>query len=306
MKEQVKLSATDKLLVGASAGAISSTLVFPIDTIKTRLQAQAHSGGPVQMFKNILSKEGPVGFYRGLPLALAGIIPEKGVQLGVNEICRDAFAAPDGSVAFHHQLLSGMAAGACQSLVNTPGELLKIRFQTQALLVSLAAAAAAPHPAPAPPPPPSALGLARALGPGGLYAGFWPCLARDVTFGLVCFPLFAGLRALAAGEQGELSNASLICLGTIAGGVASGVCTPPDVVKTRMQVRSDSSSKGYSLRESIKVLSRIVQEEGVVTLFRGVSQRIPQTGLKTALVLFCFEKQKQYLQQQDSSPSRYN
>lgn len=241
------------------------------------------------MFKNILSKEGPAGFYRGLPLALAGIIPEKGVQLGVNEICRDAFAAPDGSVAFHHQLLSGMAAGACQSLVNTPGELLKIRFQTQALLA-----------------PPSALGLARALGPGGLYAGFWPCLARDVTFGLVCFPLFAGLRAVAAGEQGELSNASLICLGTIAGGVASGVCTPPDVVKTRMQVRSDSSSKGYSLRESIKVLSRIVQEEGVVTLFRGVSQRIPQTGLKTALVLFCFEKQKQYLQQQDSSPSRYD
>lgn len=289
MKEQVKLSATDKLLVGASAGAISSTLVFPIDTIKTRLQAQAHSGGPVQVFKNILSKEGPAGFYRGLPLALAGIIPEKGVQLGVNEICRDAFAAPDGSVAFHHQLLSGMAAGACQSLVNTPGELLKIRFQTQALLA-----------------PPSALGLARALGPGGLYAGFWPCLARDVTFGLVCFPLFAGLRAVAAGEQGELSNASLICLGTIAGGVASGVCTPPDVVKTRMQVRSDSSSKGYSLRESIKVLSRIVQEEGVVTLFRGVSQRIPQTGLKTALVLFCFEKQKQYLQQQDSSPSRYD
>ncbi|CAJ1938236.1 unnamed protein product [Cylindrotheca closterium] len=65
-------------LAGSLSGAISKVAVYPIDTVKKRLQAQAvfgatgdHYEGMVDCFTKMLKKEGPTSFYRGLVPSVA-------------------------------------------------------------------------------------------------------------------------------------------------------------------------------------------------------------------------------------------
>jgi hypothetical protein len=52
--------------------------------------------------------------WTGLVPNLVGVTPEKAIKLAANDLFREYFEHPDGSIAFHHELLSGALAGACQ------------------------------------------------------------------------------------------------------------------------------------------------------------------------------------------------
>lgn len=65
-------------LAGSISGAVSKIIVYPIDTVKKRLQAQAvfgatgdHYEGMIDCFTKMLRKEGPTSFYRGLVPSVA-------------------------------------------------------------------------------------------------------------------------------------------------------------------------------------------------------------------------------------------
>ena len=84
MKEKPKkLPIPVKLTVGAMAGAFGTSCIFPIDMIKTRLQASSgRYSGPVDCFRQIMANEGGIrGFYKGLIPNLGGVCPEKAIKL---------------------------------------------------------------------------------------------------------------------------------------------------------------------------------------------------------------------------------
>jgi solute carrier family 25 carnitine/acylcarnitine transporter 20/29 len=54
------------IISGAIAGATSLLVVYPADTIRTRLQTQKGYTGVVDCFQQTLSKEGPLAFYKGM------------------------------------------------------------------------------------------------------------------------------------------------------------------------------------------------------------------------------------------------
>jgi Mitochondrial carrier protein len=78
-----KLPIPVKLTVGALAGAFGTSCIFPIDMIKTRLQASSgRYTGPVDCFRQIMANEGGIrGFYKGLIPNLGGVCPEKAIKL---------------------------------------------------------------------------------------------------------------------------------------------------------------------------------------------------------------------------------
>ena len=59
----------------------SQAFVYPLETVKTRLQAapQGYYGGIVDCMSKIVRSEGMMGLYRGLGTALVGRIPYSGV-----------------------------------------------------------------------------------------------------------------------------------------------------------------------------------------------------------------------------------
>jgi len=88
-----KPSNQDNFLLGALAAAGATTVMIPMDTIKTRLVTQAadcpHAyKGVFDCFVRILREEGPKALYRSLPPRLLSVVPMIAIQFGVYEFMK--------------------------------------------------------------------------------------------------------------------------------------------------------------------------------------------------------------------------
>jgi solute carrier family 25 aspartate/glutamate transporter 12/13 len=98
-------------------GVCGTSFIYPIDMIKTRLQSDKINlyKGPLDAAKKIIKTEGGfAAFYRGLIPNLVGVTPEKAIKLAVNEVIRDYYEKPDGSIQLKHEMIAGAGAGFCQ------------------------------------------------------------------------------------------------------------------------------------------------------------------------------------------------
>lgn len=270
-----------KLLVGGLAGMLGTSVIFPLDMVKTRMQnmraaapgAKPLYAGPVDCFRQILKNEGAAGLYRGLRPNLIGVMPEKSLKLTVNDVCREAFTAsngPGGGIRLHQEMLSGATAGFVQVAATNPMEIVKLRLQLQGEAGGVKTSAAA---------------VVRELGLRGLYKGIAATWLRDVPFSIVFFPLFANLKTAFRGNDSMLG---LFCAGALAGSSAAGVVTPCDVVKTRLQV---AGSTYTGVRDAF---SRILREEGAAALFKGVQPRMIVQAPLFGITLMAFDVQKKW------------
>jgi hypothetical protein len=105
---------------GAVAGAAVETALYPIDTIKTRLQA-VRGGGAIVWG----------GLYSGLAGNIAGVIPASALFMGVYEPLKRAVLA-EGHSPLTAQFVAATAAGTAASLVRVPTEVVKQRMQARA------------------------------------------------------------------------------------------------------------------------------------------------------------------------------
>ena len=73
-----------------SFAVIGTSCIFPIDMVKTRLQASASKySSPIDCFRKIIANEGgPRALYRGLSANLIGVAPEKSIKLVRNNLAK--------------------------------------------------------------------------------------------------------------------------------------------------------------------------------------------------------------------------
>ena len=242
--DQAKKS-TIQFGLGAIAGGIGATAVYPIDLVKTRMQNQRIAIGQttrlydnsLDCFRKVFRNEGFFGLYKGLGPQLVGVAPEKAIKLTVNDLLRKLFSTDDkGAIYLPMEILAGGGAGASQVIFTNPLEIVKIRLQTQGELAktdpSFARVSAMTH--------------VKELGFAGLYKGAGACLLRDVPFSAIYFPLYAKMKEVFKEEDGSIGATELLVAGAIAGVPAAGLVTPADVIKTRLQVKSRAGETTYS------------------------------------------------------------
>ena len=201
-----------KLVVGGLAGVLGTSIVFPLDMVKTRMQNMraAPAGaaplyeGPVDCFRKIVRLEGARGLYRGLRPNLIGVTPEKAIKLAINDVAREHFTERngDGRIRLWQEMLSGALAGFVQVAATNPMEIVKLRMQLQGEAAAAAAAGGGGAAAAAAAVRKSAAGIVAELGVRGLYKGVAACWLRDVPFSVAFFPLFANLKVRNR-ERGE-------------------------------------------------------------------------------------------------------
>jgi hypothetical protein len=268
-----------KLVVGAVAGVVGTSCIYPIDMVKTRLQAsKGQYSGPIDCFRKIITTEGGVrALYRGLAPNLVGVTPEKAIKLAANEFFRERLERPDGSISLINELLSGAGAGFCQVIATNPMEITKIRMQMQALVPVHERA--------------TTMQVVQQMGIKGLYSGTLATLSRDVPFSILFFPAYANVKKLLADANGNNSVGSLLVAGGFSGAVAAGAVTPTDVVKTRLQLKG-GVEKYKNIANAYRV---IIAEEGVKALYKGAIPRMIVVGPLFAITLLSFEQQKQYM-----------
>ncbi|XP_008318573.1 mitochondrial S-adenosylmethionine carrier protein isoform X1 [Cynoglossus semilaevis] len=156
------------LFAGGCAGMFVDLTLFPLDTIKTRLQSQ----------QGFFKAGGFRGVYAGVPAAAVGSIPNAALFFGTYDFTKSLLGSRGPLAAPHMAPVTHMIAAslgetvAC--LIRVPTEVIKQR--TQALPSSTSY-----H---------NLLATLQEEGVRGLYRGFGSTVLREIPFSLVQFPLW--------------------------------------------------------------------------------------------------------------------
>ncbi|KAL9245065.1 hypothetical protein vseg_018760 [Gypsophila vaccaria] len=258
----------DGAVAGAVAGVVVETALYPIDTIKTRLQA-AHGGGKI-IWK---------GLYSGLSGNLAGVLPASAIFLGVYEPMKQKLLKtfPEKFSAVAH-LSAGAIAGAASSIVRVPTEVVKQRMQTGQF-------ATAPN---------AVRMIVSKEGFRGLYAGYGSFLLRDLPFDAIQFCIYEQLRiGYKVAAKRELNDPENALIGAFAGAITGAMTTPLDVIKTRLMIQG-STQKYKGIYDCV---TTIMREEGSHVFLKGMGPRVIWIGIGGSIFFGVLEKAKQVLSQ---------
>lgn len=274
------LESAYRFTLGAVAGAVGATAVYPIDLVKTRMQNQ-RSGSFVgelmyrnsaDCFKKVIRHEGFAGLYRGLVPQLMGVAPEKAIKLTTNDFVRDKFTK-NGQIPLYGEAIAGACAGGSQVVFTNPLEIVKIRLQVAGEIASTKKI--------------GALTVVKELGFLGLYKGAKACALRDIPFSAIYFPVYAHSKAALADESGYNSPLSLLTAGAIAGVPAASLVTPADVIKTRLQVVARKGQTTYT--GVIDAARKIWAEEGGRAFWKGAGARVFRSSPQFGVTLVTYE-----------------
>ncbi|KAL3232983.1 Mitochondrial aspartate-glutamate transporter AGC1 [Nakaseomyces bracarensis] len=273
--------------LGSIAGCIGATIVYPIDFVKTRMQAQrafSQYKNSIDCFLKILSREGIRGIYSGLGPQLIGVAPEKAIKLTVNDYMRNKLKDNNGKLSPLSEIISGASAGACQVIFTNPLEIVKIRLQVRGEYIAENAENAQV----------TALQIIRKLGITGLYKGVGACLLRDVPFSAIYFPTYAHLKRDIFNfdpndktRRNRLNTWELLTAGALAGMPAAYLTTPFDVIKTRLQIDPKMGETAY--KGIWHAAKTILKEESFRSFFKGGPARVLRSSPQFGFTLAAYE-----------------
>ncbi|CEG40045.1 s-adenosylmethionine mitochondrial carrier [Plasmopara halstedii] len=206
------------LLGGAVAGTSVDIALFPLDTIKTRLQS-AHG---------FLKAGGFRGIYSGLSAAAAGSAPGGALFFSTYETSKSLFSVitPDQKNSPLVHMVAAALGEMAACLVRTPTEVVKQKMQT-GIYGSL----------------PRALNvICAADGVAGFYRGYWSMIAREIPFSFIQFPLWEGLKY----QWSKRQNTTVSSLqGAVCGSIAGDAKGVPynGMLNTLSRVHTDEGLK---------------------------------------------------------------
>ncbi|KAJ1835325.1 S-adenosylmethionine transporter [Coemansia sp. RSA 2706] len=262
---------TQCLVAGASAGMAVDTALYPLDTIKTRLQARA----------GFIASGGFRGIYSGLSSAIIGSAPGASMFFLTYEKVKGSLSElPERQQPFVH-MFAASAGEVAACLVRVPTEVVKQRLQAKHH-GTLAAAVR---------------GTYAGEGLLGFYRGYLTQVVREIPFTCIQFPIYEHLKLWYARRQRRAIHSweAAVC-GSIAGGTAAAVTTPLDVVKTRVMLSTKGAGGQNPEYTGIwSTLTRITREEGARALFSGIVPRTVWISIGGFVFLGSYEKVKTVL-----------
>ena len=174
------------------------------------------------------------------------------------------------------------------AVVTHPLDLIKVRLQTRTQDA-----------------PKSMVGTCQKIlktqGPLGLYAGLSASLLRQLTYSTVRFGVYEDLKirfapeATAENPKAKPSTLNLILQSSLAGFLGGIAGNPGDVLNVRMQADfSKPPEQRLNYKHALDGLIRMVREEGVTSLFRGVAANSARALLMTSSQLASYDISKQF------------
>lgn len=284
-------------------------LVFPLDTLKTRLQSPLYH----QTYKNstaIANRALYRGLYQGIGTVILVAVPSSGVFFTTYEGLKYALASTWVPQPAVHSISSSIAQ-LLNCAVVTPAEVLKQNAQmfTQDDRQKRKGS--------------PTMEVMRQLRkhPRKLWRGYTALVARDLPFTALQFPAFEYLKKILINRRSrkrggepingvfERAKVSAASAG-IAGSAAAWVTTPFDVVKTRVMLEAGAKSenehvvkasgaargKDATRGSGIQICKEVFKTEGTRGLFRGGLIRAMWTFVGNGLYMGCYEGARFYLE----------
>ena len=259
------------LLAGGVAGTTVDVALYPIDTIKTRLQ-----------FKDGFRAAGGFnGVYRGLSAALMAAAPCAAAFFASYEVMKKTLTPSLGSMSPLVPMAAACTGEAVAAVIRVPFEIAKQEMMVTAATGNGARAS------------PFAVlrRVVAARGVGVLVHGYFSLVAREIPFSFLQMPMYEFFKrqmALRLHKQvKELSGFEAAMCGSLSGGIAAGLTTPLDVAKTRVMTNKSTMNPYQMIKE-------IYTTEGAAALYRGVVPRVIWISVGGAIFFGAYEHSRKW------------
>ncbi|CAO3701486.1 unnamed protein product [Rhizopus stolonifer] len=282
---------------GAFAGIAEHCAMYPVDSIKTRMQViqtarpqmlAASTTGSVIMGNPTQFRSASRNLWRGVNSVVMGAGPAHALHFGTYEACKEYF----GGNAEGHHLVSTAAAGACATLVHdifmNPFDVVKQRMQLgDSAFVSVRDCARHVY---------------TKEGLKAFYISLPTTLTMSIPFQSIQFATYEYFRKV-LNPNGQYDPKTHAIAGGLAGAFASSVTTPLDVVKTLLQTRGQNSDPRIRNASGLMGAAEIINERyGLRGFFRGFKPRVLTHMPSAAISWSVYEYFKWFISEKDNAP----
>jgi len=284
---------------GALAGVAEHCAMYPVDSVKTRMQSlscsKQRSLSMRQMMRTIVQEEGALRPWKGMSAMALGAGPAHAMYFSCLEIGKEKAETLGLSNKFGFLVdgVSAIFATVCHDAVMTPAEVVKQRMQMCCSPFSGCANAA--------------ITIYQTEGIKAFYRSYFTQLTMNVPFQASLVTTYMSIQRF-LNPNNEYNPAIHFVAGALAGGVASTVTMPFDNCKTLLNTQEAGVLKKIEVSEinglggAAKSITRMVGFRG---FFSGLTPRILYQAPSTAISWSIYELVKYYMKSTKEKDDRY-
>ncbi|KAL7799191.1 mitochondrial carrier domain-containing protein [Trichoderma ceciliae] len=286
MAEPKPLPFQYQFAAGAIAGVSEILVMYPLDVVKTRVQLQTGKGagaeaynGMLDCFQKIIKHEGFSRLYRGISAPILMEAPKRATKFAANDEWGKVYRKMFGVDKMNQSLsvLTGATAGATESFVVVPFELVKIRLQDKASAGKYNGMVDC------------VIKTVKNEGPLTLYQGLESTMWRHILWNAGYFGCIFQVRQLlpkSDTKRGGMVNDMIS--GAIGGTVGTIINTPLDVVKSRIQNTPKVAGQIPKYNWAFPSVVTVFREEGFAALYKGFLPKVLRLGPGGGILLVVF------------------
>ncbi|KAK4249761.1 mitochondrial carrier domain-containing protein [Corynascus novoguineensis] len=284
---------------GGVAGAVSRTVVSPLERLKILFQVQsagrdAYKLSVGQGLAKMWREEGWRGFMRGNGTNCIRIVPYSAVQFGSYNFYKRHFFErhPGDSLTPISRLTCGGIAGITSVTFTYPLDIVRTRLSIQ----SASFAELGEKPKKLPGMWQTMISMYRTEGGiAALYRGIVPTVAGVAPYVGLNFMTYEFVRQYLTleGDQNPSAARKLVA-GAISGAVAQTCTYPFDVLRRRFQINT-MSGMGYQYKGLFDAVRVIVTQEGIKGLYKGIIPNLLKVAPSMASSWLSFEISRDFL-----------
>eukprot|EP00127_Corallochytrium_limacisporum_P004646 Clim_evm21s171 gene=Clim_evmTU21s171 len=284
--------------LGGMASMGAACITHPLDLMKVRMQVASRAAGGQQVTiagtaGQIFHESGVLGFYDGLSASLLRQVTYSTTRFAVYDIVKDKFPkTEDGYVPLWQKVASAAIAGGLGGFVGSPADMTNVRMQADASR------------------PPAErrnykhaldglMRIYRSEGIGALFNGVGPNVTRCVLVTIGQLAFYDQFKFMLVTYAGMNPTSQVTHFGSSfgAGGMATLLTMPADVVKTRIMNAPEGVYKG-----PIDCLLKTVKTEGPQGLFKGFIPAFVRLGPHTISTFMILEQLRALYRAQKGFP----
>lgn len=296
-KSKVEQLLTD-LFIGGAVGAVSKTLMAPVERIKLLLQTMDSNpdivSGKVEPYKGVgdcfnrvRAEQGMKAFWRGNLVNCLRYAPQQGSALAFNDMINNSMPKYDAKKEFWQsfaaKLFAGGFAGGLANTICYPFDFARTRLasdvkkgggQFNGIMDCI-------------------MTTVKAQGITGLYTGWSVTVAGAFVYRagqLGCFKQIQDLNPYKQ-DKGALGAVSAFCAVTAARTVVMPFNYPFDTVRRRMMLQSEKPVAERLYRGSIHCFTEVMKKEGFKGMYKGLLPEMFR-GVGGSLVIVVYDRIK--------------
>lgn len=286
---------------GGVAGAVSRTVVSPLERLKILFQIQSAGQNEYKLsvtkaLGKMWREEGWRGFMAGNGTNCIRIVPYSAVQFGSYNLYKRHFFEkyPGADLSPVERLVCGGIAGITSVFFTYPLDIVRTRLSIQS--ASFAALGDRPKGDKLPGMWVTMIGMYKQEGGVlALYRGIIPTIAGVAPYVGLNFMTYEFVRKYLTreGEQNPSATRKLLA-GAVSGAVAQTCTYPFDVLRRRFQINT-MSGMGYQYKSIGDAIRVIVTKEGIRGLYKGLYPNLLKVAPSMAASWLSFEVTRDFL-----------